>query len=414
MKALIVDPALHSMGGHHYNAVLQLQRELARLDVHAPCLGSRYADSETVKKLACTPIFTSSVYGRDYSTRRAFRRSVEETSAQLSLGLRNQGAPPDLLVLPCCDQVLAAALARHLRNIRFASPPHIVLWLLYAPNYLRPEDDPQVGRQREEYREAFAELKASIGGAHRIQAYCETQPMAAYYANLLDLDIEVMAGPGLLPPRRRVRKRILTPDGLTTVACIGFANRPKGYRLLPNAVRHVLECSRNTKFAIHGVVVGSDAEDEQPAFLALSKLGGRVSVRQDVLTQAEYQAWLEEADLLLLPYDPAVYRSRGSGVFTEARALGIPIVATAGCAFAQPAFDQGWGMRIVDYSGAGIGRAVLSALEQLQPLTMAAAAAASRTNDDLGQTLQTALDRRRAEPTSGWKTMFRGLQLRHA
>ena len=40
MKAQIIDPAVHSLGGHHFNAVQRLQDELAGLGVAAPCLGS--------------------------------------------------------------------------------------------------------------------------------------------------------------------------------------------------------------------------------------------------------------------------------------------------------------------------------------------------------------------------------------
>ena len=58
MKALIIDPAVHSLGGHHFNAVQRLRDELAGLGVAAPCLGSAYADSRVVDELACTPTFT--------------------------------------------------------------------------------------------------------------------------------------------------------------------------------------------------------------------------------------------------------------------------------------------------------------------------------------------------------------------
>ena len=60
MKALIIDPAVHSLGGHHFNAVQRLQGELGTLGVAAPCLGSAYADRRVVEELACTPTFTRS------------------------------------------------------------------------------------------------------------------------------------------------------------------------------------------------------------------------------------------------------------------------------------------------------------------------------------------------------------------
>ena len=50
MKALIIDPAVHSLGGHHFNAVQRLQDELGKLGVAAPCLGSAYADRRVIER----------------------------------------------------------------------------------------------------------------------------------------------------------------------------------------------------------------------------------------------------------------------------------------------------------------------------------------------------------------------------
>ena len=138
---------------------------------------------------------------------------------------------------------------------------------------------------------------------------------------------------------------------------------------------------------IHGIVQGSDAEADQPVFDCLAALGERVEVRQEVLTSDEYLARLTEADLLLLPYDPDVYRRRGSGVFTDAHHVGIPVVAPKDCAFARPAFDDGWGVAMTDYDGKSLGIAVLEALDRLAPLSGCAAEAAGRVRDDLSRVL---------------------------
>ena len=118
----------------------------------------------------------------------------------------------------------------------------------------------------------------------------------------------------------------------------------------------------------------------------------RVMVRQDVLTPQEYLAWLSQADLLLMPYDREVYRSRGSGVFSDARAIGIPVVATQGCAFAQPAFDEGWGVAMEEYNGPGLGSAILTALARLEDLDARASLAAHQAHDGLGRILQATVE----------------------
>jgi len=402
MRALIIDPALRSKGGHHYNAVLRLQRELSKFGIGVSCLASAYADQEIVRDLGCKPTFTKSVYGRDYAEAGEFARNVAETGRQLSRALRWAPAA-DLLILPCCDQVLAMAVARYLKRRRLGPAPHVLLWLLYGPHHRTATDDPIAAAANIECGEAFANLRASLntgaGSERRLQAHCETPAMAAFYRALLDLDIEIAPSPGLVLASQTVRAE--KPGSAATVVCTGFANRSKGYRLLPGAIEHVLQRHRHVTFLVHGIVDGSDAEDEQSTFDRLSTLGERVVVRQDVLAEEEYAAWLARADLVLLPYDRNAYKSRGSGVFTEAQRLGIPVIATGGCAFAQPAFEGGWGVEIADYTSDGVARAALAALGRLEELSARAGIAARAASDTLDIVLGDAVDAVRTRASAG-------------
>jgi len=52
---------------------------------------------------------------------------------------------------------------------------------------------------------------------------------------------------------------------------------------------------------------------------------------EEALDPHAYIALLANADLLLLPYDGAVYGTRSGGILAESLALGIPAVVPAGC-----------------------------------------------------------------------------------
>lgn len=382
MKALIIDPALHSMGGHHYNATHALRAKLSALGVEHDCLGSANADAQTVRDLGCTPCFTQAVYGRTYQAPEEFERRVQTVLKELSDALK-QRPKFDLIILPCCDQVLAFALARY---FRFGPAPHLLLWVLYAPHHNKPFDDPATLPLRRETREAFAALQRIVG-LQRISAFCETPQMADIYRDLTSFEIGVASGPGLISGKRSQRQ-----GGAPVVSCIGFANEAKGYRLLPEAVREVIDQDPDVRFMIHGFYQGSDARDQAPVFEALAELGPRVTISTEVLSQSDYLARLSRADLVLLPYDPEVYKTRGSGVFFEARRLGIPVIATKGCGFARPAFEAGWGVEIPQHDSSGIAAAVLQALQKIDDLT-SRARAASTSHDDVDDILKAAVTR---------------------
>ncbi|MDP2376926.1 glycosyltransferase [Reyranella sp.] len=383
-----------------------LKAELSALEIGHACLASAFADDQVTRDLKGMPCFTRAVYGRNYEGPGEFARSVRETTRELSRGLRQHRLAPDLLILPCCDQVLALAVARHLRRHWLARPPRVVLWLLFGPHYRKPTDDPSLAPLYAECREAFASLRRAVG-AGRIMAYCETSGMAEVYREVTGLDVRVASGPGLLSENESLRGQ--RRPGAPTVACVGFANESKGYHLLPGAIERLLAEDGDVRFNIHGVYRGSDAEDQASDFERIAGLGPRVVVRTDVLSPADYLSWLRHADLLLLPYDPDVYRTRGSGVFAEARHMGIPVVATKGCGFAQAAFEQGWGVAILERDETGVARAVLQALEKLDDMTARAQSQATvaTAEDDAGAILRSAVAAIRAAPAPRWPFLQR-------
>jgi glycosyltransferase involved in cell wall biosynthesis len=251
----------------------------------------------------------------------------------------------------------------------------------------------------EECRAAFGQLIHAIGES-RLRVFCETAALADYYGRLLSLEVGVMPGPN--PDRAPL---IGLPDRPTTgpaIVCLGYANRAKGYGLLPQAVAAVLEHRRDVRFLIHGVSQGSDAEDQADVFEQLRELGARVSVRRDVLSRADYEGLLARADFLLLPYDPEIYRTRGSGIFSEAERLGIPVIAPAACAFARPAFDGGWGLPVEHYDAEGVARAIAAALDDRSALTERARAAAGECRDRLPRLLEEMVAAAAAERRSQW------------
>lgn len=373
--ALIIDPGLLREQGHNFGALLRLKAELSKLGVNCAGLASIQADA-VVRSEAKPALPTKGLWWRSQDTPAEFSAHAAEMAKQLSLALSDQERPPDLLVLPCCDAVQVQAVALHLQRRKWVPAPHLVMWFLF------PE-------RLEEYRTAFSLLKEAVGDDRKIAVYCETSAMAAALSSFIGLEARVAPGANLAGANGKSRGR--SKNASPKVVSVGFGNRAKGYHLLPEAVEQVLRANSEATFLIHGVLSNSDQADDTTIFQALSKMGPRVVTSSAVLDSEEYLSYLLQADLLLLPYDEKVYEIRGSGVFNEAIEIGIPIVATRGCSFAQPAFDQGWGVEIADRSGVGVAQAILTALDRLPDLNARAAIAAKGDLTDAGTALRKAV-----------------------
>lgn len=378
-RALIVDPAIHSMGGHHYTAMLRLSSDLDGLSIPHICLGARSAEEEVCAAFDLRRCFSESIYGRSDWTRVEFHRRAQSMARDLARAVRWQWPRPDLLVLPSCDQVLALGLAKALARSAVRWRPRVVLWLLFPPDERGLGAHETDGALLDEYREAFRALKASIGDPARLHVYCETRELATAYADVTEMQVGVQAGPSMITRRRDSRATL--PDE-PVVACVGHANEAKGYRLLPEAIELALRSNTRVRFMIHGTTSNRDVTRDPETFAALRAMGARVDLKTGVLSPGDYEEHLRSADLLLLPYDPQVYRSRGSGVFNEATLLGKPTIVTAGCGFAEAAFAEGRSVAIENFDSVAIARGILQAVERLESLSSNARAFADKPGAD--------------------------------
>jgi glycosyltransferase involved in cell wall biosynthesis len=385
LAAVVIDPALLMEGGHNYSALLRLKAELSKLDVDHTCLASLTADA-AIRKLAAPVLPTKGLWWRSSHSHAEYLAHVAAMRDQLSLALNDQARPPDLLVLHCCDAVQVRAVAEYYGQPSPIPAPHLLIWLLFAPNQFGPADNPVPAEV--EYREAFSALRKAIGDDRKISVVCETPALSGTYSDLTGLDVGVapcpnLAGTAGTESRRREGRPI------PRIVILGHANEAKGYHLLPEAIERVRGAGGRADFFVHGTFRNADTAGGAAVFDALSRMGPGVATSSEVLTASDYLARLGEADILLLPYDRAIYETRGSGLFNEAREIGIPVVATRGCAFAQAAFDDGWGVEIAERSGAGIAQAILDALGRLPDLSARATqAAAAYHGDDIGTVLR--------------------------
>jgi glycosyltransferase involved in cell wall biosynthesis len=373
MRAIVLDPGLHSPGGHHFSTFLRLTGELNERDVQYRYLVSTRADSQLKNHDSrVVPAFSRCVYGRTRWDWQEFLDAVAATGRELRSWRAKSWRQSDLIIVPCCDQVMALALAEYLLARRQNPGIRIVVWLMYGPHYKKSNDDPAAQHLLVEYRAAMS-LLALAAGRDNLTVFCETSSMAAFYEQALGLKVEVEPGPSsMTSPRPAAPKR---QDGVNIV-CVGHANESKGYRLLPAALKSLLPRAAKVGFTVHGNMEDTDvAEGQARIFEELAALGPRVTVLGGVLSDGQYRELLDQADLMLLPYDPVVYRTRGSGVFNEATFLGIPVIAPAECGFAAEALADGRAVAIRRYDSAGIEEAVLRALQNLESLKQRAASA---------------------------------------
>lgn len=126
-------------------------------------------------------------------------------------------------------------------------------------------------------------------------------------------------------------------DEVLNIASLGNARREKGFHLLGDVIEALARARANGIKArlvvqTNANVAGGEAGIAATVRRLREAPEGLVRCVEGPLTSPQYAGLMASAAFVLLPYDPALYLGRSSGVFAEALALGKPVIVP----------DTGW------------------------------------------------------------------------
>jgi len=270
-------------------------------------------------------------------------------------------------LIPTCDQVQAAAVARYLSKIDPANRPAVVAWVLV------PSDISLAGAvERENWSEAIEwELDEGFGKLQEIAGesltiYFETESLASCLRPRFDSLIRIAPGPNVIQITRNEYNNGDRPH----FVALGHLNIGKGYGLFPDAIKQLIDRDVGFSMTLHA----AGARQTQFGREFLERIGqyrsSQVNVITDDISPDQYKEILGSADFLMLPYDPVEYHARGSGVFNEAELGGIPSIVTRGCSFANEAFADGRAISISEYSSNSLAESLIAAISKRRSLEL--------------------------------------------
>jgi glycosyltransferase involved in cell wall biosynthesis len=156
---------------------------------------------------------------------------------------------------------------------------------------------------------------ADLVVVHSATAAAEVRELAGVEAHVVD---HVAPEPLLHADRAEARRRLELPAEGRILAALGFVRRYKRYGLLADVWERLGE--RAPTLLVVGEVMD---ESERPALERLEATG-RAIVRAAYATDEELQLAVLASDAVVLPYETA----SESGLLHQARALGVPVLAS--------------------------------------------------------------------------------------
>jgi hypothetical protein len=289
-------------------------------------------------------------------------------------------SPGDIVVCPQLRQQQLVGLADWLSALERPLPPVIVALLSgpeFVPTHLRTNAelcDVRLGADA--YRVGFSRLFDVHGGG--VRYLTETRDLAETFADLGAWPVELCH---INSPYDTVDPlAVRSPGERIRVAYVGEAREEKGFQLLPSVVAEVLRSDLPVEFSIQvwGDLATPALAEAGRVLVRTARADDRVRVFEQVFDRDECLAFQRTGDITLLPYDATWYRDRGSALFQEAIAQGIPVVAAVGSAQGSIVAAEGNGVVFERFDSASVASAVIDAVRRYPELAAAANGARER------------------------------------
>ena len=192
--------------------------------------------------------------------------------------------------------------------------------------------DPRTDPSAVLYRYAARKMTASV--ANRLQlATFDARASAAHQA-LLGHPVRTLPAPIRATTSRRPRAGARP----ITVSVLGHQRPDKGYALVPAIVRSLLRGRSDIRILVHNGAPNFVPAPQQD-LRALARQDSRLTLDETIAGPEPWARLLDRSDLILCPYDPAVFVTRFSSLACEAIANAIPLVVPARTSLASLLLD---------------------------------------------------------------------------
>ena len=340
----VIDPALRLTAGHHLDLGMGVARELRKAghDVHVYCHAGVTAEAARMlaAHAAYTPLFKLTPYA-DAQSGEDERSGFERIAGIIADDLRRVRAA-DAWLWPSIfsSQAYACALVNPAAPIcgcvhvepQYMSNSGAALWRLALGEAARAGARIRLGAFEQMLCDQYSPLMPSI-------------PFAKY---------PIPYDRCRVPAKR---------DRMTWVGFFGAQRDEKGVFLLENLIPQLLENGLN--IVLHDSSGGSSGSGDA----RFRTLFGYVE---------DLAAEIANCDLVVTPYNPEPYRTKGSAIVWSALANGVPVVAPRGTASGTLIEQSGAGTTFGEFSVQSVLAAILAARDDYAALAQHACAFSDR------------------------------------
>ncbi len=371
MRLFIIENGLKDTVGHHYHEAIALQQEARRRGLETRFYVHRKAIKEVVAALDARPVFPFRPYaiqskdplcGPLEDLFHIGDRFAAACSALVEDGLTRD----DIVYVATSMQNEVYGCARWLKAFPKDKTPFIVM-NFKVENYL-DENTQKLNMKAALYRFAAKALAARVPdervffttGSNAFSERLGQIMLRPVFTYPMPMSYDLAGG-------EAKAARAVDPDRPVVVSIVGGSREEKGWLLIPEIVRLCTEANPGLSFFIQ-VTPENMARAWKGSYKKMRAMAN-VEFHIGPVRETEYMEYLQQSDIVLLPYDYRVYSGRTSGIFAESVAFGKVTVVPRGTWMAeQLRGNRGAGTVFEHYSPESIASAVGEATARIDVL----------------------------------------------
>lgn len=353
MRLAIFDNSLRTYSGHHFEYARCLVEESRRRGWVTRVYAHRNATADILEKLGAEAVFDRDIYsppsrflarflkGRFYHIAATFVGNVRQF-AELRKLKSERRDPSDILFFHTIThrEILGILLWYWLYMRR--SSTSLVLLLRYQTG--RKGRDPR--SEPATYRAAFRLIRNTLPRVHIVS---DSSLLADLYQSLGAPAVGVLPIPHT--PASSTPATMSANTDLKTVIMPGYSSIGKGLAILADAVDVWPEDLSHILLRVQSSDIKAGVPGAVQHCLDRLRRHSRVEILEGSPDTSTFYAWMSAADAVLVIYDPDYYGGQTSGIFSDAAALGKPVITShPGWMSTQIENGRVAGKRMTDYS----------------------------------------------------------------
>ena len=394
-----LDAGMDSFAGHHAEQCATILAALSRRSVRSRVVTFRQTKPNLTRVFRACPVLTVSTHpwnllGTGWSA--ALAASAEQAVDVIVEDLETvrRFLRPALIYISTAQFPYVQAATRWLASLPPEDRPVVVIELQHElgvgitgsfPDMVITWPDRAVEATPWFFAQAGAEVTANPGLPLVLFAYDVRR--AWLVSQVMSCPVETLAAPQIVTTSRRLRRR--QKDTTFRIAFLGHQRWSKGYALIPEIVRSLLNSMPTAEFIIQNSSknfsnYGADYNLTHD-LVNLSRTSSNVQVLVGYCASEIYSSLLDLADIVVLPYDPVLFATNSSSVIGEAIANGIISVVPAGTTLdVLLDYTGGAGERFTEWTTEAICSAVHRAVDHFDTLAERAHQAAAHWQETQG------------------------------